>query len=163
MRRKGCLNLKMDDILWHGLNAQIDSATFQNRVIMPSAKSLADKLELALHPQVKLLGISGSKELSDQQFWNRTSAELTEMFMKALVLKGSLDASPFEFNFCWIAAGEEYVYEEVERPIGSPPGEKGIVGAATTPVLKCRCPGDYAYPRRVYCRAEVAFRPEQPS
>ncbi|KAK4506453.1 hypothetical protein PRZ48_000185 [Zasmidium cellare] len=162
MKRMGCKNFELDDIVWSGLRAQIDSATFKNRVLMPRAKILADQLELVLSPQLRLSGITGSKEFSHTEFWNNSSANLTQMFMDALILKYHLEASPFEYEFRWPSAGVEFNFEEMDTPIGSQPFDKGIVAKATTPILMTRC---YVYGKKwcVHCKAQgVEFRPNRP-
>lgn len=153
----------MDDIVWQGLRTQINSAAFQNRVVMPEAKILANRLELILDPQLQHIGITASGKHSFLEFWNRSSANLTEMFMDALILKGSLDASPFEYGLDWVSVGREFAFDEMERPSGSPAGENAIVGKSGTPVLWCRCPGMLTYPWKIHCKAkDVEFRPSEP-
>lgn len=157
--------MQMDEIVWHGLLTQLDSATFQNRVVMPAAKILADQLQLALYPQLQQLGVTGGDEIPDTEFWNQVCANMTEMFMDALTLKGFLDVSPLEYEFSWITAGQDFNGDEMEPPMGIRPGEQRVVGKATTPVLRGVCPDVHGFNQwHMICKAKgVVFRPLKPA
>lgn len=131
----------LEGLVWEGQKKQLGSATFQNRTIMPIAKALAEQLEMALQPQLESLGISGGRAMADDKFWNNASANLTEVFMEALSLKGALAATPLEVEFSWVPVGRTFDDATMDRPLGSPPNSAGIVARATTPLLKYKCVG----------------------
>ncbi|KXT06839.1 hypothetical protein AC578_7133, partial [Pseudocercospora eumusae] len=98
------LAMPFESLIWRSAVQKIEDASFQQERIRPVADKLANELFAILKHQLTILGIDTSPRHRIESR-NLRVKDLSAVFQAALVLKGTLEAAPQDFDILWIQAG----------------------------------------------------------
>lgn len=133
----GLEHSNQDYLILRAAELQIGDPRFQNSIIRPIAKNLAEELAMFLYPQLEAMGISNSQRLPGLAFWNKTSAGLVDIFTEGLIVRGQLEVAPSQYRYSWILSGEKYDEETMNHePMVE--AQAGEVSFSITPLVECK-------------------------
>lgn len=95
--------LNFELVIWRAAQHQAWDKTFHNNTIYPHAERLADKFMITMKPHLDKMKAT---KITSDEFWQKRTDEVTEIFHAALMLNVKIKVAPDCYELVWAYSGD---------------------------------------------------------